>query len=72
MVVACTVMITADIEVKTKGILEEIKKNEIPIINGIRIVADIMAASGSGLKSKYCPFENGRVNIRISPTATIK
>ena len=73
-VVACIVIITAVIEVKIKGILEDedIENKQTLITKGIRIIAANIAVNGSGLKSKYWPFENGSVNIRIIPTATIK
>ena len=80
MVIDCIVMITATMEVKMKGILflvgdEEILaaiNKQMPSINGMETDAAIRATSGLGLKSKYWPLENGRVNIKTIPTATIK
>lgn len=71
---ACIAIITAVIKVKIKGILEEedIAVKQRLITKGIRIIAVNIAVNGSGLKLKYCPFENGRVNIRIISTATIR
>jgi hypothetical protein len=81
----CIAIITAVIEVNIKGILEdeeeEVEEEEEEediavkqrlITNGIRMIAVNIAINGSGLKSKYCPFEKGRVNKSIIPTATIK
>ena len=42
------------------------------IIKGIEIIAIKIAENGSGLKLKYCPFENGSVNRRTMSTATIR
>ena len=75
----CIAIITAVIEVNIKGILEEEEEVEEDIAvkqrlitNGIRMIAVNIAINGSGLKSKYCPFEKGRVNKSIIPTATIR
>jgi hypothetical protein len=74
-------MITAIIEVSIKGILLLlVEKAEIftatnkhkPIIKGMKVDAAITAANGLGLKSKYCPLENGSVNIKTMPTPTNK
>jgi hypothetical protein len=74
------VMITATMKVKIKGILLQVGVEEIlaainkqmPSINGMETDAATKAANGLGLKSKYWPLENGRVNIKTIPTATIK
>jgi hypothetical protein len=79
-VVDCMVMVTATMKVKIKGILllvgnEEILiaiNKQVPSINGMETDVATKAASGSGLKSKYCPLEKGSVNIKTIPTATIK
>ena len=55
------IMITATMEVKMKGILLPVEKEEIltatnkqmPSINGMETDAATKAASGLGLKSKY-------------------
>jgi hypothetical protein len=60
-VVDCIVMITATMEVKVKGILLAIEKEEIlaatnrqmPSTNGMETDAATKAASELGLKSKY-------------------
>ncbi len=60
-VVDCIVMITATMEVKMKGILLAVEKEEIlaatnrqmPSINGMETDAATKAASELGLKSKY-------------------
>ncbi len=72
--VACITIMTAVIDVKIKGILQDkdIEDKQRLITNGITIIAVNIAVNGSGLKSKCCPFENGSVNMRVSPTATIR
>jgi hypothetical protein len=42
------------------------------MIKGIEIIAMKIAENGSGLKLKYCPFENGSVNKKTMSTATIR
>jgi hypothetical protein len=71
---ACIVTMTAIINVNVNGIfiLEETVDKKIDIINGINIIASNIAENGSGLKSKYCPFENGNVNIRIISVETMR
>ena len=79
-VVNCMVMITATMKVRIKGTLLLVADAEmltaiykqIPSINGIETDVATKAASGLGLKSKYCPLEKGSVNIKTTPTATIK
>ena len=70
----CTVIITAKIRVNINGVfkIEEISDRKILIIKGIKMTASNSAENGSGLKSKYWPFENGKVNKRIMPIATIR
>ena len=67
--VACIAIITAVINVKIKGILHDndIEDKQILITNGITIIAVNIAVNGSGLKSKYCPFENGSEEHKNKP-----
>ena len=71
---ACIIIITDAIEVKVKGIFKDkdIEDVIVLIIKGIKIIAIKIAENGSGLKLKYCPFENGRVNKKTISTATIR
>src|SRR5919107_1053632 len=71
---ACTRTTTEAIKVKVNGIFkdDDMDVKIVLMIKGIEIIAMKIAENGSGLKLKYCPFENGSVNKKTMSTATIR